>query len=131
KKRNGRERVEIAPRQLRLLEVISRTLGVAIAEAVEYALAPQIFLFGCVAIFFASQIEASPGSRLTRKDLWAAYLAWHTSRSVPRKMSEDSFAAMAHAICDSKKIAVRVRNNQVVCLDVRLRQAADCGEKTA
>jgi hypothetical protein len=107
--------------------MISKILDATPAEAVEYALAPQLYPFACVATFFECQIEVSPGSRLTCEDVWAAYQEWWRSKHLARKISEDSFATMALAVCGGKRIAVRVRNNQVVCLDVRLRQAADRG----
>jgi hypothetical protein len=122
--------INFTPRQNSLLEIIAKMLNISIEGAVEYALNEfHLLPHARIAYFFAKQIEASPGSRLTREEVWAAYLEWCRLHGLTGKLSTDHFAAIALVICGVRQIAVRVRDNQVVCVDVRLKQAPDGGGK--
>jgi hypothetical protein len=87
--------------------MIAKNLNVTFAGAIEYTLHSRLFSFATISAFFGSQIEASPGSRLTRKDEWAANLECCRSHHLRRRISPDNFATMAHLICHLKEIAVR------------------------
>jgi hypothetical protein len=118
-----RQYINFTPRQYQLLEIVSRALGVTIGGAVEYALESQLLHFAGIATFFGRQIEASPDSLLTREDISAAYREWCRLHGLTRKITADKFDTLALLVCRIKQIAVRVRDNQVVCVDVRLRQS--------
>jgi hypothetical protein len=67
---------------------------------------------------------------LAGDEIWVAFQEWCISRGYKGQISADEFALMGHGICALKDIAVRVRDNQVFCLDVRLR-APVAGKKSA
>jgi hypothetical protein len=113
------------PRHQELLNLISENLGVAPAGAFfGSALEDKLLEFARVAHFFGHEIEASLGSRLAHAEVWAAYQEWCRLHRLQGRISPDNFATKALLVCNIKKIAVRVRDNQVVCLDVRLRHTA-------
>jgi hypothetical protein len=118
------------PRHQELLNLISETLGATPARAFfGCALEDQLLAFARVARFFGGEIETSPGSRLSHAEVWAAYREWCRLHRLGGRISPDKFATMALLVCNTKKIAVRVRDNQVACLDVRLNQTPDAGKK--
>ena len=122
--------LEFTPGQHRILTGISERLGITLAGAVEYALDFGIVPLGLGVEFFKTQIEACPGSRLAHEDVLSAFLKWCRSLGF-EELSARLFARMGLVICRCKDIAVRVRGNQVFCLDVRLRQAPDRGKEAA
>jgi len=96
-----------------LLTGIARRLHIAPSHAVEYAFEYGFLHLFVGALFFDKQIEKAPGSRLAYEDL--------NPNGRSKALSNDEFAEMGHLICDLRKIDVRMRGNQVVCVDVRLR----------
>jgi len=115
----------LTPRHQDLLNLISENLGVTPAGAFfERILEDQLLAFARVAHFFGREIEESPGARLTQAELWAAYQEWCLLHRLGGRISPDNFKAMALLVCRIKKIAMRVRDNKVVCVDVRLRHTA-------
>jgi hypothetical protein len=131
RKANIWERIDFRPDQHRILTGLSDMLGITLAGAVEYAVSFGIISLGLGVIFFKNQIEACPGSRVTREDMLAAFREWCRSYGFEEPISAADFAAMGNMICHFKKITVRVRGNQVVCVDVRLRETPDRGERAA
>jgi len=84
-----------------------------------------------VACFFERQIETSPGHRLSHADVWAAFREWCRSHDLKGNITANDFAVTALLIRQIKQIAVRARGGQVVCVDVRLRQAPVPSKKAA
>lgn len=121
RQKNIWERIDFTPRQHALLKDIAKRLAITLPGAVEYALEFGLVSLARGALFFDRRIETAPDSRLTYEDLWAAFREWAGSQRFEGQMGTDDFAAMGHLICHFRKITVRVRGNQVYCLDVRLR----------
>ena len=118
------EYVDFSPIQHDILKRIAKALSITFSGAVEYSLDGGLVPFYCVVVFFKHRIEASPGSRVSHEDLWSAFQAWFHPYGLKWQINAYEFAAMGHEICYYKKIALRVRGNQVYCLDVRLKQAS-------
>jgi hypothetical protein len=107
--------------QHHLLQIISKALCISFVVAMEFAFDHRVLHLARGASFFQHKIVASPGSRLAFDDVWAAFQTWCRSHRFKGQIGVDDFAAMVHAICYLRNIAVRVRGNQVFCIDVRLR----------
>jgi hypothetical protein len=117
--------LDFTPDQHHILSRIAKELNITLSGAVEYALKFGIVPLGLGAEFFKTQIEPSPGDRLAHEDLLAAFHQWCRSlRFRFEEPSAHSFARMGLVICRCKGIDVRVRDNKVVCVGVRLRHTA-------
>src|SRR5262245_523995 len=122
------EYVDFSPIQHELLKAISKNLRITFGGAVEYSLDRGLVPFYSAVVFFNKRIEASPGSRVSHEDIWSAFQPWYHSYGLRWQINAYDFAVIGHEICYYKKIALRVRGNQVYCLGVRLRvKSSDTG----
>ena len=116
------ESIDFIPSQRRILKAVSKNLLITIPGAVESVLEFGLVPFYCIVAFFKEPIETNPGSRLSHEDIWSAFQEWWQSYGFTWHINADQFDVMGHAICLYKKIALRVRGNQVFCSNVRLRE---------
>jgi hypothetical protein len=139
--RSAKLNLRIAPRMKQRITALAMARKLSVTELLLRAfdaydfgsLAPDVGdRLGVCKRFFGREIEASPGSRLSHAEVWAAFREWCHANDIKGEPGADDFAVVALEVCRIKQIPVRVRDNQVVCVDVRLKQGApDSGEKDA